>query len=205
MTYSRAQRRQTKGCPMCGIVGLFLKDKSLEPQLGELMSTMLSTMCERGPDSAGFAVYGAPEDGQSQDHAAVAQPGQGLRRSRRRPSPRRSARQSSSQRKSTHAVLTVPADKADGGARGDARRAIRRAHHEQRRRRSRSTRKSATRRKCRSASTSQRWRARMRSATRAWRPKAPSPRWARIRSRPGPTSASCTTARCRTTTTCAAS
>ncbi|MET1046950.1 MAG: glutamine amidotransferase family protein [Hyphomicrobium sp.] len=47
---------------MCGIVGLFLKNPDLEPQLGELLSRMLSTMCERGPDSAGFAVYGSAED-----------------------------------------------------------------------------------------------------------------------------------------------
>lgn len=44
---------------MCGIVGLYLKDKTLEPDLGRMMSGMLATMCERGPDSAGFAVYGA--------------------------------------------------------------------------------------------------------------------------------------------------
>ncbi|MET0639838.1 MAG: glutamine amidotransferase family protein [Hyphomicrobium sp.] len=48
---------------MCGIVGLFLKNPDLEPQLGELLSRMLSTMCERGPDSAGFAVYGSAEYG----------------------------------------------------------------------------------------------------------------------------------------------
>jgi ammonia channel protein AmtB len=40
---------------MCGIVGLFIKDKALEPRLGELTAGMLATMCERGPDSAGFA------------------------------------------------------------------------------------------------------------------------------------------------------
>ena len=50
---------------MCGIVGLFLKNKALEPQLGSMLSTMLSTMCERGPDSAGFAVYGAPQQGKA--------------------------------------------------------------------------------------------------------------------------------------------
>jgi len=43
---------------MCGIVGLFLKDPSLEPQLGALLSGMLAVMTDRGPDSAGFAVYG---------------------------------------------------------------------------------------------------------------------------------------------------
>lgn len=45
---------------MCGIVGLFLKDAKLEPQLGSMLQSMLVTMCERGPDSAGFAIYGAP-------------------------------------------------------------------------------------------------------------------------------------------------
>jgi glutamate synthase domain-containing protein 1 len=50
---------------MCGIVGLFLKNPEMEPQLGELLSKMLSTMCERGPDSAGFAVYGASEEGRT--------------------------------------------------------------------------------------------------------------------------------------------
>ena len=43
---------------MCGIVGLFLKNKALEPELGTMLSGMLATMCDRGPDSAGFAVYG---------------------------------------------------------------------------------------------------------------------------------------------------
>jgi amidophosphoribosyltransferase len=43
---------------MCGIVGLFLKNKALEPRLGELFSTMLDCMSSRGPDSAGFAIYG---------------------------------------------------------------------------------------------------------------------------------------------------
>jgi len=44
---------------MCGIVGLFLKNERLEPQLGALTSQMLEVMSDRGPDSAGFAVYGA--------------------------------------------------------------------------------------------------------------------------------------------------
>ncbi|HEY0291340.1 MAG TPA: glutamine amidotransferase, partial [Hansschlegelia sp.] len=48
---------------MCGIVGLFLKDKSLEPKLGEMLGQMLEVMTDRGPDSAGFAVYGASEPG----------------------------------------------------------------------------------------------------------------------------------------------
>lgn len=44
---------------MCGIVGLFLKDRALEPQLGQLLAGMLEVMSDRGPDSAGFAVYGS--------------------------------------------------------------------------------------------------------------------------------------------------
>lgn len=48
---------------MCGIVGLFLKDPALEPQLGALLTEMLITMTDRGPDSAGIAIYAAPEAG----------------------------------------------------------------------------------------------------------------------------------------------
>lgn len=47
---------------MCGIVGLFLKDKSLEPELGAMLTDMLVTMTDRGPDSAGIAIYGADND-----------------------------------------------------------------------------------------------------------------------------------------------
>ena len=50
---------------MCGIVGLFLKDDALQPELGALLSTMLITMTDRGPDSAGIAIYGAPDPGRT--------------------------------------------------------------------------------------------------------------------------------------------
>jgi glutamate synthase domain-containing protein 1 len=43
---------------MCGIVGLFLKNRALEPMLGDMLSKMLVTMSARGPDSAGVAIYG---------------------------------------------------------------------------------------------------------------------------------------------------
>lgn len=43
---------------MCGIVGLHLRDPELYPQLGRLLETMLEGVVERGPDSAGVAVYG---------------------------------------------------------------------------------------------------------------------------------------------------
>ncbi|MEM7292951.1 MAG: glutamine amidotransferase family protein [Pseudomonadota bacterium] len=42
---------------MCGIVGLFIKNPKLESQLGQLVAPMLIEMSERGPDSAGIAVY----------------------------------------------------------------------------------------------------------------------------------------------------
>jgi len=42
---------------MCGITGLFLKNKSLHGDLGRLTSLMMREMSDRGPDSAGFAIY----------------------------------------------------------------------------------------------------------------------------------------------------
>lgn len=42
---------------MCGIVGLFAKSASIEANLGSHISDMLIQMTERGPDSAGVAVY----------------------------------------------------------------------------------------------------------------------------------------------------
>jgi len=45
---------------MCGIVGLFCKSPELEPLLGEYLAAMLEQMSDRGPDSAGVAVYRDP-------------------------------------------------------------------------------------------------------------------------------------------------
>ena len=42
---------------MCGIVGIYLKNNSLESSLGSLLAEMLVNMSSRGPDSAGFAIY----------------------------------------------------------------------------------------------------------------------------------------------------
>jgi amidophosphoribosyltransferase len=42
---------------MCGIVGLLLKEPSLRDRLGELMTPMLIGMTDRGPDSAGVAIF----------------------------------------------------------------------------------------------------------------------------------------------------
>ncbi|SUE29358.1 glutamine amidotransferase-like protein [Nocardia farcinica] len=45
---------------MCGIVGLHLRDATLYPRLGALLTGMLDQLGDRGPDSAGMAVYGDP-------------------------------------------------------------------------------------------------------------------------------------------------
>ena len=42
---------------MCGIVGLFAKDAGIETELGAHLALMLASLSDRGPDSAGFAVY----------------------------------------------------------------------------------------------------------------------------------------------------
>ena len=42
---------------MCGIVGIYLKTKRFEKNLGKMLSGMLNNMESRGPDSAGFAIY----------------------------------------------------------------------------------------------------------------------------------------------------
>ncbi|MBN2631654.1 MAG: glutamine amidotransferase family protein [Rhodobacteraceae bacterium] len=48
---------------MCGIVGLFLKTEALHPRLGDLLTDMLITLTDRGPDSAGIAIYGDADGG----------------------------------------------------------------------------------------------------------------------------------------------
>ena len=48
---------------MCGIVGLFFKTDRLQDRLGELTAGMLKSMTGRGPDSAGFAIYGGAGGG----------------------------------------------------------------------------------------------------------------------------------------------
>jgi glutamate synthase domain-containing protein 1 len=45
---------------MCGIVGLFAKSTEIEESLGAHLAAMLSQMNDRGPDSAGVAVYRDP-------------------------------------------------------------------------------------------------------------------------------------------------
>lgn len=90
---------------MCGIVGLFLKDPALKPDLGGLLSDMLITMTDRGPDSAGIAIYGPPAPGKSKltvqspnPDADFAELGAAL------------GLPVEITRRDTHAVLTLPAD-----------------------------------------------------------------------------------------------
>ena len=45
---------------MCGIVGLFAKTAEIEDSLGVDLAAMLEQMSDRGPDSAGVAVYRDP-------------------------------------------------------------------------------------------------------------------------------------------------
>ena len=96
---------------MCGIVGLFLKDKGLEPKLGAMLSDMLVTMTDRGPDSAGIAIYGAPEAGRAKVTVQSGAPDKdfaGLDAALSVIDPSAAVTV-----KATHAVLTVDAEKAE--------------------------------------------------------------------------------------------
>lgn len=94
---------------MCGIVGLYLKNQALQPQLGALFRPMLVEMTSRGPDSAGVAVYRDPapegwvkislaQDDEGFDWAALAD---GLRRAL--------GAQADLRPVSNHAILTTDA------------------------------------------------------------------------------------------------
>ena len=60
---------------MCGIVGLFLKDPKLEPRLGAMLTDMLITMTDRGPDSAGIAIYSGAGEGRGKITVQSSAPG----------------------------------------------------------------------------------------------------------------------------------
>ncbi len=97
---------------MCGIVGLFLKDKSLEPHIGAMLTEMLVTMTDRGPDSAGVAIYGAKPDGAAKltvqaDDPDAAFDGLDAKLAAALGGP------VSLDRRDTHAVLTVPEGLSD--------------------------------------------------------------------------------------------
>jgi glutamate synthase domain-containing protein 1 len=49
---------------MCGIVGLLVRDRSLEARLGELVAPMVSALGARGADSTGIGIYRDSLDGQ---------------------------------------------------------------------------------------------------------------------------------------------
>jgi len=94
---------------MCGIVGLFLKQSKLEPELGALLSEMLGVMSDRGPDSAGFAIYGDGERGcvkltvsganEAALREAIAELGRAM------------GKEPASVLRATHAVISIPAPK----------------------------------------------------------------------------------------------
>jgi glutamate synthase domain-containing protein 1 len=97
---------------VCGIVGLFLKDKSLEPKLGEMLTDMLITMTDRGPDSAGIAIYSGVGAGRVKITVQSAEPrkdfatlDEDLRDAIGKPV--------LILVKDTHAILEVPADQAE--------------------------------------------------------------------------------------------
>lgn len=97
---------------MCGIVGLFLKDKSLEPKLGEMLTDMLITMTDRGPDSAGIAIYGT----NSQDTAKLTVQSDASEEAFAGLDARLAETLGASVTmsvKDTHAVLEMPADKIE--------------------------------------------------------------------------------------------
>lgn len=97
---------------MCGIVGLFLKNPKLEPQLGAMLSKMLETMTDRGPDSAGFAVYGS--DGVSDAGSVkltLRGPGPEALRSAVAKMEQALALSAPATERDTHTVLTVPAER----------------------------------------------------------------------------------------------
>ncbi|WP_193182302.1 class II glutamine amidotransferase [Nisaea sediminum] len=97
---------------MCGIVGLFLKDKALEPRLGALLSDMLITMTDRGPDSAGIAIYGPSAKGAGKITVQSADPksdfkGLGAALSKK------IGTEVSVDVRATHAVISLAVDKLD--------------------------------------------------------------------------------------------
>ena len=97
---------------MCGIVGLFLKDKSLEPKLGEMLSEMLVTLTDRGPDSAGIAIYGSGENKKSKVTIQSADPDADFAGLDKELGEKIGAK-ADILVKSTHAVIEVPTDKAE--------------------------------------------------------------------------------------------
>jgi methylamine---glutamate N-methyltransferase subunit A len=97
---------------MCGIVGLFLKDPSLEPQLGAMLTDMLITMTDRGPDSAGIAIYGRPHKGHAKLTVQSATPDKDFK-TLEADLGKAIAATVKGAIKDTHMVLDVPSDRID--------------------------------------------------------------------------------------------
>ena len=97
---------------MCGIVGLFLKDPKLEPMLGAMLTDLLITMTDRGPDSAGIAIYGRPTAGIAKLTVQSANPGSDFKGLDQDLSTAIHGKVSMDI-KDSHAVLDVPADRLD--------------------------------------------------------------------------------------------
>jgi glutamate synthase domain-containing protein 1 len=95
---------------MCGIAGLFLKDVRLEPQLGAMLASMLAVLSDRGPDSAGFALYGAGSAGAAKVTVRAADDESLVAALRRLASVHPAV---SVDRRGNHAVLSVPVGAID--------------------------------------------------------------------------------------------
>lgn len=95
---------------MCGIVGLFIKNPAMEANMGGWLSDMLIEMSDRGPDSAGVAVYHDPVTGQAAKLTVMSTlpdfDWEAFRQSLRD----RFGEQVSMTAHNTHAVLTLQAD-----------------------------------------------------------------------------------------------
>jgi len=95
---------------MCGIVGLFAKTREFECALGAHLAQMLMQMTERGPDSAGFAVY-RDDVGAGAAKVTVMLPGGDFDTgSLEAAMTERFGAGAGLVVRATHAVLTVPAD-----------------------------------------------------------------------------------------------
>ncbi len=62
---------------MCGVVGLLAKDPALEPGLGAMLVPMVAALADRGPDSAGIAIYSRPDGAARAEDAGAGDGGDG--------------------------------------------------------------------------------------------------------------------------------
>lgn len=84
----------------------------MQPQLGSLLSEMLITMTDRGPDSAGIAIYSGAEDGLAKITVQSAAPERDFAHLEEELAARTGAAIKVAV-KSTHAVISVPAASLD--------------------------------------------------------------------------------------------